>query len=194
MQVGRAEESLEQQDLALREDPLNPLYRVARIISLVNMGQDVASEAHEFLKINENHVMPYYALASSYARQGMWAEAIPFAEKAHSLSSAWGANVGLLAGLLARTGDKKRAEAILQELRDGKVHSPLGFATFHLLCGDVDAAADSIEIAIKERMPSVGLLVRGPFGKDLRSSPRWRGLERMMNLPENRPAKAESSK
>ena len=50
---------------------------------------------------------------------------------------------------------------------------------FHLLCGEIDQAADWFEKAIEQRDPAMPTL-----GYRFRSSPRWPALAKMMNLPQ----------
>jgi hypothetical protein len=59
-----------------------------------------------------------------------------------------------------------------------------GRINYHLLCSEIDAAADWYERAIQERDPFAVVFASIPWGKDLRESPRWPRLAKMMNLPE----------
>ena len=96
----------------------------------------------------------------------MHAEALALAEKAYSFMPGAPNVIGLLAGLLMLTGDTSRAEALLPKLGDGRNYGiPVGFAIFHLLCGEIDRVADWTEQAIEQRHP----LVYAFFGM-LRSS------------------------
>ena len=52
--------------------------------------------------------------------RGMYTEALAFAEKAYSLAPSPGSAMGLLAGLLVRTGNRSRAEELLQKIGDGQ--------------------------------------------------------------------------
>jgi hypothetical protein len=56
-------------------------------------------------------------------------------------------------------------------------------AIFHLLCGEVERAADWSEKATEQRDPLMMLFLRQPIAKALRSSARWPALAKMMNLP-----------
>ena len=88
----------------------------------------------------------------------------------------------LLAGVLAETGEKERAEKLVATLR-GMI--PVGLIFYHLVCSEIDAAIDWYERAIEQRQPVAAQWASsagGPF-KSLRASPRWPKLARMMNLP-----------
>ena len=58
---------------------------------------------------------------------------------------------------------------------------PIGVAMFHLLSGELDAAADWAEKAIEQRQTAV-LFFLHAHATALRSTPRWPQLARMMNL------------
>jgi hypothetical protein len=59
-----------------------------------------------------------------------------------------------------------------------------GRVGYHLLCSEIDAAADWYERAIEERDPFAVVFACIPYGNSLRESSRWPKLARMMNLPE----------
>jgi len=61
--------------------------------------------------------------------------------------------------------------------------APSGRMIYHLLCSEIDAAADWYEKAIESRAPWAALWASAGFLKPLRSSPRWPKLASMMNLP-----------
>jgi hypothetical protein len=55
---------------------------------------------------------------------------------------------------------------------------------YHLICSEIDAAADWYEKAIETRDPTLVPWIRLPLAKPLRMSPRWPKIAGMMNLPE----------
>jgi hypothetical protein len=93
--------------------------------------------------------------------------------------------IGKLAGLLAITGDQHRAETLIRQLREApdRLCAPTGMALYHLIRGEIDAAADWYEKAIEQRDPIVIPWITLPLAKPLRSSPRWPKLATMMKLP-----------
>ena len=60
----------------------------------------------------------------------------------------------------------------------------LALATFHLGGSETDACADWVERAIAERHPAIFFFLRA-HAHDLRQSPRWPALARMLKLPED---------
>jgi len=186
--IGRPDDGVEEYERALQEDPLNTTYRVLLTTCLRAAGreEDAITAFNEVLELDENSWLALTGLASIHFSRGMLAQAVAFAERAYSLAP-WSPGVlGLLAGLLVRTGDTSRAEGLLQKLRPGQAFgTPYGFACFHLICGEIDAAGDWIEKAIGQRHLMAISVLRSPLCKDLRSSSRWPALMRMMNLPED---------
>jgi hypothetical protein len=72
----------------------------------------------------------------------------------------------------------------MKGLGDGTgVGAPTGFVTYHLLCREIDLAADWMEKAIAQRYPGVLFFVNLPFGRQLRESARWPALAKLMNRP-----------
>jgi hypothetical protein len=78
---------------------------------------------------------------------------------------------GHLAGVLRRTGDARRAAAVLRELGDGTAYgAPLGFVGYYLTCFEIDVAADWAEKAIAQRQPMISLYLRLPLAAALEPS------------------------
>ena len=55
---------------------------------------------------------------------------------------------------------------------------------YHLICSEIDEAADWYEKAIEQRDPILIPWLRLPLANQLRASPRWPKIAAMMNLPE----------
>ena len=60
-----------------------------------------------------------------------------------------------------------------------------GRAWYHLLCSEIDAAADWYEKMIEARELFAPVFARSPYTRELRASRHWARLARMMNLPES---------
>jgi TolB-like protein/predicted Ser/Thr protein kinase len=180
---GRAREAVEEMELALEQDPLNVMFRnnLANVLNAAGMPERGIAEARKVLEIDENYWFAYFVMGIIYAPGGMIPEALAAAEKAYQLAP-WNPVVtGLLAGTLVRAGDSQRAEGLVQRLREAPA---MAMVYYHLLCSEVDAAADSFEKAIEQRHPMLAPLLGHPITRPLRTSPRWPALMRMMNLPE----------
>ncbi len=184
--LGRAEDAIEEAGRALEEDPLNLSSRAVLVTCLHAAGRDeeAAAEAHRTLEFDENQFSACGLLSFIEASRGKLAEALFFAERGYSLAPWTKLQSGLFAGLLMRTDETGRADAVLAKLGDGRSYrSPLGFAFYHLVQGQVEQAADWAEKCIEQRDPGTTYFLRLPLAAALRSSARWPVLTGMMNLP-----------
>ncbi len=86
---------------------------------------------------------------SIYARQGNLDEALTYAEKTYAAIPVHPNAIGFFAGMLTRTGQTTRAREVLQKLERGRPYGvPRARANFHLVCGELDTAADWTEKAV----------------------------------------------
>jgi serine/threonine-protein kinase len=182
--LGRFEEAIEQHAKALAQDPLNIGSRTSQLVTLnaAEMYERAIVEAQKLLEFDDRNQVAYLMIAAGYLYQGKLAEALEPAEEAFRLAP-WHAGIaGFLAALLAKAGEKQRAERLIAGMRGGMI--PFGMFSYHLNCSEIDAAIDWYERAIEQRHPYAAQFACAGFTKPLRSSPRWPKLARMMNLPE----------
>jgi hypothetical protein len=130
--------------------------------------------------------VPAYTLQALNVTEASAPEALAFAEKGFSLAPWNPSTAGLLAGLLVKSGNTKRAAELIAGLGDGRANTaPVAFAIYHLLCGEPDKAAEWTERALEQKSEMVAmLLLTPPWSPLLRSSSRWTRLAKLMNLPE----------
>jgi tetratricopeptide (TPR) repeat protein len=150
------------------------------------MRDRAVEEARKAIEIDEHIWVPYFTLVLGYLEKGMMAEALATAEKAYQMAGWHPRVIGLLAGVLARTGERDRAQGLIGQMSkaQGSLAAPSGMVLYHLLCSELDAAADWFEKAVEERDPIMVPWLRLPLVKPLRMSPRWPKIAAMMNLPE----------
>lgn len=187
MKIGRPAEAVLQADFGLQEDPLNFLLRINRAsyLAAADRAEEAAEGYREVLELNPSMMLAQFNLAGRHASLGEWDRALPLCEEAFALAPLPRV-IGLLAGLLERTGDVQRAEALLQKLQPADALGvPLGLAMYHWVLGEIEAAADWFERAIDQRDPVGPILLRFWYGTELRATPRWAGLMRKLNLPES---------
>ena len=86
----------------------------------------------------------------------------------------------LIPALLKCAGDRRRANALIEQLSSGDVYgASTGLAILHAMQGDIEQAAEWANRGIAQRfLPLVHIV--GPL---LRPHAQWRGLARLMNLP-----------
>ena len=183
--VGRAAEAVEQHRRALETDPLNLIIRVGLALSLRDAGraQEAMEEGKRLLDL-EPEFQPSYSLQALDVTRLPSAEALAYTEQGIAVAPWFLPNIGLLAGVLARNGDRERAREVLRRLTDGQAYgAACGFAIYHCLCSEVEQAAQWMEKAIAQKHQMVSmLLLSPPYGPMLRASSRWPTLARMMNL------------
>jgi serine/threonine-protein kinase len=184
--LGLLREAIGEMQKALEQDPLNVVYRIVLAYSLdaAGMPELAIAEAHKALEIDENHWSVHAMVGRTYASSGKMEEAISSTERAFQLSPWSPMVIGLLGGLHFRAGHKDRAQMLVQRLTELPVHRlSIGMAQYHLACGELEAAADSVEEAIEQRALFVIYYLAGPL-KTLRDSPRWPKLAKLIHLPE----------
>ena len=187
MRIGRPAEAVQQAELGLQEDPLNPLLLVNRASYLAAAGraEDAAEGYREILELNPSMVLAKFNLAGRHASLSEWDRALPLCEEAYALAPLPRV-IGLLAGVLQRTGDTNRAEEMLRKLQPADAFGvPLGMAIYHWVLQEFDAEADWFEKAIDQRDPISSMLLWFWYAAELRATPRWGRLMRKLNLPES---------
>jgi TolB-like protein len=178
---GRFREAIAEIKKGIEQDPLSILFRsyLSFILSAAGMYNRAIAEARKSLEIEEGLWATHSMIAQGYAFQGMFAEALEWAENAYRLPP-WDSNaVGFLAGLRSRLGDEKGAKEILA----GRMSVGIGMIFYHLLRSEIEAAADWYDKGIEQHAPFAVVLATHSFMKPLRASPRWPTLARRMNLP-----------
>jgi TolB-like protein/Tfp pilus assembly protein PilF len=180
--VGRSVEAVEAMAPAVREDPLNHLYRNILATGLRHLGRldEALAELQKILEVDEYYGPAVFLLGAIRAQQGFSEEALRLSERAYELMPWSSPLIGQFAALLARAGAADRADALIDVLKSGGVcGAPAGLAGFHALRGDLDQAAEYAERAIEERYARF-VHILGPL---FRQTPHWPGLARRMSLP-----------
>ena len=180
---GRFEESSAAMRRAVEQDPLSVMWRGVLIGHLVCAGryEEALQEGRKALDLTQTEIHPFLAMGEAYLGLGRVAEAAASAEKAHRNFPQNSMPIGLLAACLMRLGEKNRAAALVREMGDSP--NPLwGRTWFHLLCSEVDDAASWYEKMIEARDVFAVIYANSPYTEELRASPHWARLARMMNL------------
>jgi Tfp pilus assembly protein PilF len=143
--TGRSQQAAEELERACKQDPLAVLVRARFAVCLRAAGRETEAEAEfrQVLELDENFQPALSNMVMIHALRGELAEALACAEKVYATAPQVPQTIGLLAGLLALSGDTGGAEVFLEKLRPGRAYgAPRGLAVFHLLCGEVEKAAD----------------------------------------------------
>jgi serine/threonine-protein kinase len=185
--LGLIREATAELERALKQDPLN--VQCATQLGVCYWSAERKEEAlrqfRQAMELDENFWLALFVQAIFHAREGRIEQSLALAERAYAIAPANPSSVGLMAGLLRRTGDVKRSEQLLQELGDGNgCGAPLGFLIFHNVQLEDDKCADWAEKAIEQRDPNVLPSTSGPNRKPLIATGRWPSLARLLKLPE----------
>jgi TolB-like protein/Tfp pilus assembly protein PilF len=184
--MGRMREAEEQMLRSLEEDPLNIYSRVMFGAQLFASGRSLEGETAErqALELDPDYWLAYAWRGAHYLADGRLVDACADMEKAYA-QAPWNVSlIGLYAGVLAASGDRPRAEALLGGLGDGTAFGvPLSFVLYYLSISEIDRAALWYERAIDQRDTRVPWIAAHLLGDRLTSSERWPGLRKRMKLP-----------
>jgi len=185
LSMGRAKEAVAELELALEQDPLNILWRSVFAYALFSAGRsaDAATELYRVLELDPNCHQAYFYLAGIQASRGKYTTAYACARKAWKLAPLAPLNIAERAAGLRRVGRRGAARKLLAGLAtEDACQVPMARMIYHLICSEIDQAANWAEKAIAQREPSIiGFLV-SPAAKDLRASPRWAAIAGMAKL------------
>ena len=105
-------------------------------------------------------------------------------ERAHSLAGWNPALAGWLGGVLDRTGNPARAQAVVEGFGDGAAFgSAAGLFVYYATVGDLDRTAHWFEKAIEQRDTRCPWIFPHMLGNAVLSNPHWPRLAKMVNLP-----------
>ena len=184
---GRFEESTAEMQRTVELDPLHVNWRGVLMAHLVCEGryEEALHEGRRALDVAQDQIHPHLAMAEAYLAMGNIDDAVASAERAHRNLPQQSMGTGFLAATLMRRGDADRAVTLLREM--GESPTPLwGRAWYHLMCSEVAEAARWYEKMIDAREVFAPFYAISPYAAELRASPYWAKLARMMNLPESR--------
>ena len=182
--LGRNRESVAEMRRAVEQDPLNVSYRAIAASHMVHAGMydEALVEVRQALEIDEHNFAAGFVTVEAYLASGSPPKALAAAEHAYR-SAPWASYlVGTLAGLRAQSGDVDGAEELVRQL-DAAPDKPFSRVLYHLLVGEIAAAAAWYERAIAQRELFAIFMIPAPIVKPLRASPHWARLATLMRLP-----------
>ena len=186
--LGRAGQAEERMRRAVEAEPLLVFPRIHLGFIFLSMGRYQEAEG-EYRTINElapNYSFGWTFLGVVHFGRGEMNDAMRCFERACSLEPFRASATGTLAALLARAGERDRAMEVLNRLGPPERYGvSMAWALFHLYQGETDKAADWFDKSIDQRDPAAVLWVRTNLTGAIRSSHRWPGLAKKMNLPES---------
>ncbi len=183
---GHYQAAIEMAERAIEEDPLEvwPRMNLHAYLQAVGRDKEAYEQAMKVLELDPNLVPARVSSAHFHADWGQLPEAVAAARQAYASGSWYPDAVATLAALLRRTGEEAESRALYDSLGAGeRADDVRARAVYHLLCGDIDQAADFAEKAIALRDNSMMYYLRFVISRPLRASTRWPAIARMLNLP-----------
>jgi TolB-like protein/Flp pilus assembly protein TadD len=182
----RADEAVRLAERAVEEDPLEvwPRMNLHAYLQAAGRDREAYAQVRKVLEIDPDLVVARVSVAHFHAAWGERAEAVATAREALRAGPWYPDSVATLAATLRLCGDEEEARTLVERLGSGEgVGDCRARAVYHVLCGELDAAADWTEKAIAERDPGMMFYLRFTFFRPLRTSPRWPRIAGMLNLP-----------
>lgn len=184
--LGRMPEAEEELERALREDPLNLLTRTTLGFFHVGTGRLATGERElqQVVELDGNFWIAHVWLCAASLMQGRWTDALAGAERASVVVPQHRGVIGLLAGLLARTGGDARSNELRATLGSGEAYgAPAGLFYYHGALDEWDLAASWLDKAIDQHDTRAPWILPRMFGDRFVSTPYWPALAKKMNLP-----------
>lgn len=187
---GNVEQAVAIAESAVADDPLEAWPHLTLHAYLQGAGRDreAYDQALKALDLDDHLVVARVSIAHFHAEWGQLAEATAAARLAHEIAPWYPDATATLAALLRRGGQESEARLLYESIGTGKHFGDARVrAIYHLLCNEIEAAADWVEKAIEQRDHSMMFHLRFVVCRPLRASARWPKIARMVNLPDWRP-------
>ena len=183
---GHHDEAIATAEQTIAEDPLEvwPRMNLHAFLQAAGRDREAYEQAQKALEFDANQVVARVSIAHFHAYWDEVDEAVAAARRAVEVGPWYPDAVATLAATLRRKGEEHEAETLYRSLGSGAHFGDArAQAVYHLLCGEIDTAADWVEKAIDERDHSTQYYLRFVIGRRLRKSARWPKIARMSNIP-----------
>jgi TolB-like protein/Flp pilus assembly protein TadD len=182
--MGRVDEAVSEMEKASRLEPLSLPIRstLAWTYYLARQYDRAAAQARETIELDPQFLLARFYLGLILCRKSQFTEAAEQLELVVEGTRGLPITVSALAATLAAGGQRRRALAELQRLRDssrGDYVSPYDLALVHSALGQIDAAFECLEQAYEER-GWLNHLQTEPMFDELHADPRCSALLKRM--------------
>jgi adenylate cyclase len=183
---GRLDEALVENKRAAELDPLSPVVPFDMAFTLAWQGRYEAAmqQARTSLDLDPTSSIAQFGIGWTDIAAGKVSEAIPQLQKAKAMESTAFA-AGWLGYAYAASGDRTRAQAVIEELRQKSLQrfiSPFYPAIIYLGLGDRERALGGLEKAYEARSNWLATLKMDRIYNPLRSDPRFIELLKKVGL------------
>jgi len=184
---GRHDEATAEGRRARELDPLTLITHTLEGQFLFFAGRDTEAIARydKTLEIEPDFWVAHNGLGRVYIRQGRYPEAIAALTKARELSRGSTEPVMQLGYALAKSGNRERAEATLEELKSFAKDNYVSAYTFAMIyngLGEKDEALSYLEKSFQEREVQITFIKIDTRWEEFRAEPRFVDLMKQMNF------------
>jgi len=187
--MGRLEEAIAEERIAVELDPLSPAL-IARLGAKLSAGGDydgALEQLQKALELDPNLVFTNQALALTYARKGMYDEGLATCQKVVNLCGRDPFGRALSCLFQAMAGKTDEAHKILRELQGHRKLDSWSLIFLAQACSIMDMKTETfelLEVAYQERATWLVPLAAYPSFRNIRTDPRYADLLRRMGLPQ----------
>ena len=187
--IGDLEGAVDELRRAQRVDPLAEIIsaNIGWILFLDGQESEGERQLREVLEFSPDFAVAHYYLGVILDHQSRFEQAIPMLERARDLSRGSSYTAAALSHVLARSGNRDAAQAILDGLLEQsrtEYVSPIGLAVAHFGLGQTDDAFDRLDQAFDERKGWLLHLRVEPTLDGFRDDPRYGDLVAAIGLPD----------
>jgi tetratricopeptide (TPR) repeat protein len=187
--MGRLPEALDHARQARSLDPLSPdtgvtlawqLYLARQLDESIALGRSLVATEPNAPRVR-------WRLGCAYLAKGATREGAAELERFAALTSPPRRALAVRAIAHARTGERRQADALLEQLRtrpDDGYHPAVEMAIVHATLGRIDEAFRALDEAYRERLEWLSFLKVDPLFDPLRKDPRFASLVRKIGLPQ----------
>jgi TolB-like protein/DNA-binding winged helix-turn-helix (wHTH) protein/Tfp pilus assembly protein PilF len=189
MAQGRPDESIAENGLARKADPLSIIIRTDAVDLLCAAGRfdEAIQKAREAMDLDPDFRLAHYFLGLAYAGKRMYPEALAEYQKGVAMDSKDAWSLSGLGWVYALMHDRAKAEEIIRRLRQDARERPdlaLEIAIIYSALGEKNEAFDWLEKAYQNRDGGLMLVNSYWYFGEVRSDPRFAELVRKIGLPE----------
>jgi TolB-like protein/DNA-binding winged helix-turn-helix (wHTH) protein/Flp pilus assembly protein TadD len=189
MAMGRTQESVSLINRARELDPLSVSvnFSLGWRLYMARQYDQAIEQLHNTIELEPNFAVAHLILGQSYEQKGLHELAIPELQKAATISDNTPLTLSGLGHAYARMGRKNEAQAVLTQLlhpSNKSYVSPFYVAVVYEGLGREEEAMDWLDKAFESRSNGLIFLKVDPQLDGLRTNPRFRALQRKLNLPD----------
>jgi TolB-like protein/DNA-binding winged helix-turn-helix (wHTH) protein/Tfp pilus assembly protein PilF len=188
MAMGRTQESVALVNHARELDPLSVStnFSLGWRLYMARQYDEAIAQLLNTIDLDPTLAVAHLILGQAYEEKQLYPQALNELQKANVISNTAPLMLAALGHAYARTGRRADAEVILAQLFErSKTEnvSPFVIASIYEGLGDTEKALDWLDKAYQERSNALVFLKVDPELDTLRSHPRFRELQRKLNLP-----------